>query len=354
MTSRPGTLATRAALVGACLLTLSCSLPRYGTSVDAGPPEPDASADGSMDADIDAGPICDPPDCADGNGCTEDLCTGTGCAHLANAERCDDGVFCNGFDTCAEGACQPGAGSPCAGSTLCDEARHACVHCTSDADCHADVPPWSSCDFGGSACALAGTHSRTATIEAHCDTTADECVFTTEPQTEACTRPASDTDGASCAEGASAGLCQDGTCCTGCLSGASCNAGNTDTSCGAAGAACVSCGGATPRCGPAGSCVQCTGASDCDDGNANTVDACLGNVCSHDCSGCMSGTTCVAGISTAACGIGGGSCSSCGFPRPYCVVGACIECVNAAACDDTNPCTTDGCLGGSCTHTTTR
>ena len=34
---------------------------------------------------------------------------------------CDDGVFCNGTDTCASGACTAHAGDPCSGLETCDE-----------------------------------------------------------------------------------------------------------------------------------------------------------------------------------------------------------------------------------------
>ena len=59
----------------------------------------------------------------DGNACTDDQCNGSGvCAHPSNSAPCDDGVFCNGADTCSGGACAQHAGDPCAGGTECADA----------------------------------------------------------------------------------------------------------------------------------------------------------------------------------------------------------------------------------------
>jgi len=98
---------------------------------------------------------------ADDNVCTDDLCDGSAaeCAHVANQHGCDDGLFCNGADGCADGSCAVHAGSPCPGPDgdadcreSCDEARRACdapdavgSACAADASgCTDDV-----CDAGG-------------------------------------------------------------------------------------------------------------------------------------------------------------------------------------------------------------
>src|SRR4029453_19400930 len=44
--------------------------------------------------------------------------TGT-CAHTNNTAPCDDGLFCNGADTCGGGSCIH-AGDPCAGGAECN------------------------------------------------------------------------------------------------------------------------------------------------------------------------------------------------------------------------------------------
>src|SRR5262249_51946526 len=93
-------------------------------------------------------PCAAAPDCNDGNRCTTDACVGGRCAHtaLADGTACDDGLFCNGVETCRGGVCTSGTpvrcddGSPCTVDT-CDEGRRACTHaavagcCTTDADC---------------------------------------------------------------------------------------------------------------------------------------------------------------------------------------------------------------------------
>jgi len=57
----------------------------------------------------------------DGNVCTDDACDGNGtCAHTSNTADCDDGTFCNGPDTCRDGACTEHAGDPCANGAVCD------------------------------------------------------------------------------------------------------------------------------------------------------------------------------------------------------------------------------------------
>ncbi len=46
---------------------------------------------------------------------------------------CDDGVFCNGAETCVDGGCQAGS-DPCPGQ-VCDEDPQICTDCLVDADC---------------------------------------------------------------------------------------------------------------------------------------------------------------------------------------------------------------------------
>jgi len=43
---------------------------------------------------------------------------------------CDDGLWCNGAETCdTQGNCQPGGGNPCAPPLLCDEGTDSCDAC---------------------------------------------------------------------------------------------------------------------------------------------------------------------------------------------------------------------------------
>ena len=84
--------------------------------------------------------------------------TTSGCVTAAD---CDDGIFCNGAETCVDRTCQPGtnpcaddgifcngeetcseendscghAGNPCSANLTCDEERDACVGCLEDGEC---------------------------------------------------------------------------------------------------------------------------------------------------------------------------------------------------------------------------
>lgn len=72
--------------------------------------------------------------CNDNNVCTDDVCNGVNeCENPNNTASCDDGLFCNGADTCSAGACVH-AGDPCAGIN-CNEGPDTCANCTGAADC---------------------------------------------------------------------------------------------------------------------------------------------------------------------------------------------------------------------------
>ncbi|MCP4656316.1 MAG: hypothetical protein GY856_12960, partial [bacterium] len=70
------------------------------------------------------------PDCNDGVGCTDDSCNeGTdSCANAANDANCDNGLFCDGAETCDLVLdCQAG-GDPCPGPGQgCDEVGDVCT-----------------------------------------------------------------------------------------------------------------------------------------------------------------------------------------------------------------------------------
>ncbi len=53
------------------------------------------------------------------------------------ASQCNDGLFCNGAESCTTNACAPGT-DPCPGFT-CDEASNMCGSCLSDADLNAQL-----------------------------------------------------------------------------------------------------------------------------------------------------------------------------------------------------------------------
>ncbi|MBI5505588.1 MAG: hypothetical protein HY899_12375 [Deltaproteobacteria bacterium] len=179
-------------------------------------------------ADACAGTTCThtpmPAECADTNPCTLDLCsTNVGCLHTPQDGTCDDGVFCDGTDSCAGGTCSGHAGDPCVSggecADACDEVLDSCFDpsgtaCTDDADVCTD----DTCDGAGTCVHNANT--------APCDdglfcTGADVCALgacsvhggdpcASGPQ---CQRVC-DESGASCVEPAGTPCADDGNSCT--------------------------------------------------------------------------------------------------------------------------------------------
>jgi hypothetical protein len=65
--------------------------------------------------------------CSDDNSCTDDYCiVGIGCFNPNNTDPCDDGLFCNGLDTCSGGGCSNHEGNPCL-PLICDEELDVCL-----------------------------------------------------------------------------------------------------------------------------------------------------------------------------------------------------------------------------------
>ena len=87
---------------------------------------------------------CDSPGtCEDGPG----ICNGVGCDYLPNTGAiCDDGLFCNGTDSCLTGACSVHAGSPCQGVDGDADCAESCDEFAED--CFAPDPFRSACDDG--------------------------------------------------------------------------------------------------------------------------------------------------------------------------------------------------------------
>ncbi len=151
---------------------------------DAGQGDASVRRDGGVS---DGGPTC-PASCADSVACTTDHCSAGACIHTPNdgacaaGERCnavmgcvpmrctgdatcDDGVFCNGAETCdtASGDCLPGTPPSCADDASCttdrcDAVTDACVHqpdhtaCADDIGCSADACDPTSLGADASGC----------------------------------------------------------------------------------------------------------------------------------------------------------------------------------------------------------
>ncbi len=120
-----------------------------GGCVNAPNTDPCSDGDACTEGDVCAAGACTPGgplDCDDSNVCTDDSCDSvTGCSNDFNTAPCDDGVFCNGVDTCSGGSCSDHAGDPCAGggecAGACDEAAESC-----------SVPDGTPCSDDGNEC----------------------------------------------------------------------------------------------------------------------------------------------------------------------------------------------------------
>ena len=221
-----------------------------------------------------------------------------GCAPCETDAECDDGVFCNGAETCDltdpdNAACVDGT-APCLVDQTCDEDNDQCTGglCTVDTECDDGVfcNGAETCDLSqitadGAGVCVSGTAPCTGANET-CDEATDSC-------TTSCTDDAG---------------CDDGDPCNG---AETCDLTDPDAG--------VCAGGTAP---------------DCDDGDACTTDSCDANDANADPdTGCVNtDITCDAGET--------------------CVGGACVkECTSAAGCDDNDPCTNDSCVNNTCVNT---
>jgi hypothetical protein len=86
------------------------------------------------------------PCTSDGEPCTDDVCSGgaADCTHPPNSASCNDGLFCNGNDTCAGGTCSAHDGNPCPLPDSDGDCTEACNEATDD--CTAPDPNDTNCD----------------------------------------------------------------------------------------------------------------------------------------------------------------------------------------------------------------
>jgi len=107
---------------------LGTSVAVDGATIVAGAPNDDDAGNNSGSITVFEGT------CADG-GCQSDT-------------ECDDGLYCNGRETCLAGTCKEGT-RPCIDSS-CDESLQACVECLGAVDCDDDNECTDdTCDTGG-------------------------------------------------------------------------------------------------------------------------------------------------------------------------------------------------------------
>ncbi len=267
------------------------------------------------------------PNCDDGVGCTSDSCNEStdSCDHVPSNAVCDNGLFCDGVETChAVLDCQAGAAPNCNDGIACtvdscDEAGDACTNAPDDTLCNNGQ----FCDGVETCDAALGCQNGTApncddgvgcTIDS-CDESGDSCVNT--PDNSSCDN-GQFCDGAETCDPVldcqTPGLsCDDSDACT------------TD-SCNEAGDTCVNT--------PIGGCQSCSVAADCDDGIPCTIDSCNAGVCvrTTDDSVCDNGLYCD----------GAESCDQ--------ALGC--QAASPINCDDSIGCTVDSCDEGAdtCVH----
>ncbi len=121
-------------------------------------------------------------DCDDGVGCTDDACVAGACAFTPNAGNCDDGLYCNGSETCdAALDCQAGTPPDCDDGVACtddwcDEIGDTCLNSAEDSNC--DDGLW--CNGAETCDALADCLAGADPCPGQsCDEVGDQCVTQT-------------------------------------------------------------------------------------------------------------------------------------------------------------------------------
>ena len=256
-----------------------------------------------------AGEICD-----EGNVCTDNECDGLGgCLVVANnSDPCDDGVFCNGADTCDAGACSINAGNPCtAGGECADNCNEVLDNCFD--------PPGTGCTDDGNPCTDDICDGNGACVHINNSLPCDDGLFCNG--TDTC-------DGGSCSIH-TGDPCSGGTECSD-----ACNE-TADNCFDLSGTACTDDGNLCTDdvCDGAGACTHPNNTIPCDDGLfCNGTDTCSGGSCSdHTGDPCAGGTECADACNESA--------------------DNCFDPGGTACTDDGNVCTDDACDGaGACAH----
>jgi hypothetical protein len=221
--------------------------------------------------------------------------TAVGCS--SNAD-CDDGLFCNGAETCANSICQTGTppscsddGLFCNGTELCDEINDTCGH--SGDPCGVGT----TCNEEQNRCMLPTCGNAVCDEGENCTNCFEDCISGQGGSCDACFKGACDgvchpvKENLTCADCAPSYCCGDGTC----------EGGETVDNCA------VDCG--------------CSSDGDCDDGQGCTVDTCdvATGTCNNEWPAC--------GLDDGCCGPG---CTSATDPN---CASACVENKKWCNCD---------------------
>ena len=398
-----------------------------GTCVHPATEGPCSDGNACTTSDVCVGGSCvggPPPVCDDANPCTNDGCNpGAGCTHVDSNAVCDDNDACTTVDVCSGGACRGGIPPNCNDGNLCtDDACNpalGCTHafnsafCDDGSACTVDDACRAGACIGGSAaacddnspCTSDSCNPVSGCVHAplpNCCTTAAQCADTDQCTTnERCIANACVSDPVGCndANACTSDGCNPASGCTHTPNNTLCDDGNACTTADACSGG--TCTGGPPRncndlnvctddgCNATAGCTHSANAAPCSDGVfCNGLDTCAGGTCSghtgDPCPGpdgdpncaesCNEGNdTCSAPDPDGAactdglfCTIGdachGGVCSGaprdCSASTDQCRTGSCNETANVCngppkpddtPCDDGNPCS-DGehCAAGVC------
>jgi len=293
-----------------------CDVPEYCDGAGTCPEdsfEPPGTACGDPTNDA-----CTDPDTCDGQG----ACLGN---NEPNGTSCEDGLFCNGMETCSSGTCVDGP-DPCPG--VCNEDNDSCP-CGQDSDCVEDELPcttvrcnqasgWCEWPVDSGNCLIAGLCYGDGDTSLGNDCLVCDSLTSVDAWTPALI-------GTACGDDSDT-ICTDPDTCDGsgtCLpnhapDGTSCE---DDLFCNGADAcsngACASPG---DPCDPGWVCnedsdvCECDDAGDCDDGDSCTADSCVDGSCVHSAiDPCCGDGTCGGGETCSSCPQ---DCGSCPEPCP--------------------------------------
>jgi len=247
--------------------------------------------------------------CDDGVGCTDDVCLGSDCVFTANDANCpDDGLFCTGTEFCDVLADCGATGNPCSAAGLvCNEGADTCNACVSNTDC--DDGLWCNgaetcmdnlCQAGSDPCpGQICNEDDDACADCFADDDCDDGLWCNGTETcvdnacqagsDSCPGQTCNEDDDACADCFTDGECDDGLWCNGaetCVDNA-CQAGTESCP----GQICNEDDDACSDCFTDGDCddgLWCNGAETCVDNACQAgTDSCPGQACNEEEDACM-------------------------------------------------------------------